>query len=252
MDVKSLISKRFDVDHAFEAYEELENNKSVLGILIDYPNQNLSHKMQSSVTIYDKKSAQNKVKIDNVSVGFLGAGNYGANILAPAFQKAGVNLQSVMSSQGVSAKRLAKKCGFKSALTDDQMIYDDDKINTVVIATRHNAHADQVIRALEKNKHVFVEKPLAICLDDLAKIKFAYENKNNLLMIGFNRRFSPLIQTMKKLLSTEKMPKSFMMTVNAGAIPQTHWAQDIAVGGGRIIGEACHFIDLLRYLAGNP
>jgi len=249
LDVKPLVSHRISINDIFQAYQVLENNKFLLGIVIDYFERDQLRKTKTSVCINNKLAANNKTQ--NVTVGFLGAGNYGANVLAPAFQKASVHLQSVMSSQGVSAKRLAKKCGFRHAQTDDQMIYCDESINTVVIATRHNAHANQVVQALEKNKHVFVEKPLAIHLDDLEKIKSAYqENTNNLLMIGFNRRFSPLIQTMKKLLNAEKMPKSFVMTVNAGSIPQTHWTQDASIGGGRIVGEACHFVDLLRYLAG--
>ncbi len=245
---KPLISSTFTIDHVFQAYETLENNKSILGILIDYPNTDRVRKTQSSICIDHPVGSPEKV-----TMGLIGSGNYGASILAPAFKKAGVALHSVVSNQGVSAKRLAKKIEFYYALTDEKMIYSDNAINTVVIATRHNMHSEQVIQALQKNKHVFVEKPLAIHLDDLEKIKSAYEKNNNtVLMIGFNRRFSPLTQTIKKLLENECAPKSFIITVNAGFIPTHHWTQDSHIGGGRIVGEACHFIDLLRYLAGNP
>jgi len=125
-----------------------------------------------------------------------------------------------------------------------------------VIATRHNSHAQFVIDALAAGKNVFVEKPLAINHDELSLVEDAY--KNNIvtespvrLMVGFNRRFAPQILKMKELLSTVVQPKSFIMTMNAGAIPETHWTQDINIGGGRIIGEACHYIDLMRHLVGH-
>src|SRR3990167_7582345 len=184
LNVKPLISKRVSIDYIFDAYADLEKNKSVLGILIDYSTENFSEKIKTSIVIENKKSSD--AALENISAGFLGAGNYAGMILAPAFQKAGVLLQSVVSSEGISAKQLAKKCGFQNALTDQKTIFDDAKLNVVVIATRHNAHAEQVICALENNKHVFVEKPLATNLNDLEKIKSVYQNsKNNLLMIGF-------------------------------------------------------------------
>ena len=131
----------------------------------------------------------------------------------------------------------------------------DDKVNTIAIVTRHNSHSYFVNEALKANKNVFVEKPLAISLQELAEVKSVYEQaqkseKPPKLMVGFNRRFSPQIQKMKALLSQIKEPKSFIMTMNAGNIPSDHWTQDNEVGGGRIVGEACHFIDLMRYLAG--
>jgi len=246
LNTKSLISKHFTIDQVLDAYSELENNTAVLGILINYPEADQLEKIKTSVCL----EKNNILKNNNVIIGFMGSGNYGASVLAPAFKKAGVQLCTVVSSQGVSAKQAAKKLGFGFASSDENRIYADDSINCVVIATRHHLHANQVIQSLEKNKHVFVEKPLAINLESLEKIKIAYEQRNNLLMIGFNRRFSPLTQTVKKLLTSECAPKSFIITVNAGIIAKNHWTQDINVGGGRIIGEACHFIDLMRYLAG--
>jgi len=134
---------------------------------------------------------------------------------------------------------------------------DNDVINTVVVATRHDSHAGFVLNALSASKHVFVEKPLCLKLDELDEINSAYQElieKGDapIVMVGFNRRFSPQVQKIKTLLDSVSMPKSFIMTVNAGAIPADHWAQDSEAGGGRIIGEACHFIDLLRFLAGAP
>lgn len=244
LNVAPLISAEFSVDDVTRAYEALENNPASLGILIHYPAYLQSEKTNTTVYVHVAK------KENAINIGFIGAGNYGTAILAPAFQKTAAQLHSVVSSEGVSAKQLAKKCGFQFALTDQKIVFENKNIQCIVIATRHNQHADQVIAALEANKHVFVEKPLALRLSELEKIKIAYEKNNCLLMIGFNRRFSPLTQTIKKLLSSECSSKTFIMTINAGAILHNHWAQDKNVGGGRIIGEVCHFIDLMRYLAG--
>ena len=142
-------------------------------------------------------------------------------------------------------------------MTDTSLILADEVINTVVIATRHDSHARFVLGALRSGKHVFVEKPLCLSLDELAQISSAYEEASKtdgppILMVGFNRRFSPHIRKIEQLLDGFTGPKSFMMTVNAGEIPSDHWTQDWEVGGGRIIGEACHFIDLLRHLAASP
>ena len=137
----------------------------------------------------------------------------------------------------------------------DKMDLNNENINIVVIATRHDSHAIQVLSSLNAGKHVFVEKPLALTLDEIEKIDKAYQNKNKTtglkLMVGFNRRFAPHIIKMKELLSNHHSPKSILMTINAGAIPSEHWVQDSLVGGGRIIGEGCHFIDLMRNLVGH-
>jgi len=165
----------------------------------------------------------------------------------------------------VSSAVHGRKAGFVQASTDVEAMLADGTTSTVVIATRHNTHARFVIESLKAGKHVFVEKPLCLTLKELYKIEEAKkirrsedvqkEDKTSpspLLMVGFNRRFAPHVAKMKELLGTIRGPKSFVMTVNAGAIPGEHWTQDGEVGGGRIIGEACHFIDLLRFLAGCP
>ncbi|NPA08710.1 MAG: Gfo/Idh/MocA family oxidoreductase, partial [Chlorobi bacterium] len=147
-----------------------------------------------------------------------------------------------------------KKFGFSCTTTDTNGLLNDPDINTVIIITRHNTHASLTCQALDAGKHVFVEKPLCLTLEELLEIERCYNEaaKNGLLlMVGFNRRFSPHIQKIKELLASTREPKSFIMTINAGSIPEEHWIQDPRVGGGRIIGEACHFIDLLRFLAGT-
>lgn len=247
LDVEPLISHRFEIDQAVDAYKTLDD-KSSLGILLNYPISKETHKakMASSVPVSHQAQGESKV-----SIGLIGSGNYGARMLAPAFKAAGASLNSVVSSQGISGKLVAKKVGFTNALTDESLVHQNQEINTVVIATRHNLHARQVCQAFKSGKHVFVEKPLALTHKELEEINSAYgAAKNQLLMVGFNRRFASQIQTIKNLLATDATPKSFIMTVNAGFIPVEHWTQDPEVGGGRMIGEGCHFIDLLRYLAG--
>jgi predicted dehydrogenase len=158
-----------------------------------------------------------------------------------------------VSSGGVSGAYLAKKFGFEQSSTDAQVVLEDEVVNAVFITTRHNAHARQVLAVLEAGKHVFVEKPLCLTLEDLAAIRQSAEaHPGQILMLGFNRRFSPHTQAVKRALAGVGGPKTLIFTANVGAIPASHWTQDPAVGGGRIIGEACHYIDLLRYLVASP
>ena len=145
------------------------------------------------------------------------------------------------------------KNGFSIASTDTGSVFNDENINTVIVATQHNQHADQVVAALKNGKNVFVEKPLALTKKDIKRIENAYARQNGScqLMVGYNRRFSPHIVQMKKLLASVNTPKTLIMTMNAGEIPEDHWTQDPTVGGGRILGEACHYIDLMRHLVGR-
>jgi predicted dehydrogenase len=190
-------------------------------------------------------------------VAFIGSGNYATGVLIPAFKEAGAHLASVASSAGVSGVHAGKKYGFDETTTDTAKLFTDPKVEALVITTRHNNHARFVLQALEAGKHVFVEKPLCMTLAELDEIEAVHarledQGKTPLVMVGFNRRFAPQVQKIKSLLAGVSGPKSFVMTVNAGAIPADHWTQDREIGGGRIIGEACHFIDLLRFLAGSP
>lgn len=192
------------------------------------------------------------------AVAFIGSGSYATAVLIPAFREAGARLGSVASNAGVSGVHAAKKYGFEETTTDTAKLFSDSKIDALVITTRHNSHARFVLQALEAGKHVFVEKPLCLTLAELDEIEVAHARLAEqgkappLVMVGFNRRFAPQVQRIKSLLTGASGPKSFVMTVNAGAIPSDHWTQDREIGGGRIIGEACHFIDLLRFLAGSP
>jgi predicted dehydrogenase len=192
-------------------------------------------------------------------MGFIGAGNYASRMLIPAFKAAGAQFHTIVTAGGINGVIHGEKAGFAEASTDMSALLANTAINTVAMVTRHDTHARFVAQALRAGKHVFVEKPLAIDSESLAMVQAAYDAAHSShapggpqLMVGFNRRFSPQVKKMKALLAPVKEPKSFIMTMNAGAIPSNHWTQDNATGGGRIIGEACHFIDLMRFLAGSP
>lgn len=250
LDVEPLISHRFELDDAVEAYDLLASGEPSLGILLKYPQVE-----GSGPRVVDLPQREEDVAVaaGHASVSFLGAGNYAGRVLIPAFKAAGADLHTVVSGGGVSSVHYGKKHGFRQASTDGAAMLADETVNAVVIATRHNAHAKQVIDALKAGKHVFCEKPLCLAQDELDAIEAeAKDRPDQLLMIGFNRRFAPQVITMKSLLDTVAEPKSLVMTVNAGQIPADHWTQNPEVGGGRIIGEGCHFIDLLRHLVGAP
>ncbi|BAC93121.1 putatve zinc-binding dehydrogenase [Vibrio vulnificus YJ016] len=249
VDVKPLITHRFKFEDAAQAYDLLTSDKSALGILLQYQSEP-STRHQKSVTLNSKATFE----VSKPVVGFVGAGNYASRMLIPAFKAGGAQLHTIATSGGINGVTHGEKAGFAKTTTDTSAMISDPEINTVAIVTRHNSHARFVCEALNAGKNVFVEKPLAVTLEELAEVEATYYSKASnasepKLMVGFNRRFSPQVQKMKALLSSVKEPKSFMMTMNAGAIPADHWTQDNEVGGGRIIGEACHFIDLMRYLA---
>ncbi|MEZ8292916.1 bi-domain-containing oxidoreductase [Vibrio splendidus] len=251
VDVKPLITHRFKFENAPKAYDLLTSDKSALGILLQYQSE-INTRHQSTVELDTTATFEANKPI----VGFVGAGNYASRMLIPAFKEGGAQLHTIATSGGINGVTHGEKTGFAKTTTDTAAMINDSEINTIAIVTRHNSHAKFVCDALNAGKNVFVEKPLAITLEELAQVEATYYSVANQtaapkLMVGFNRRFSPQVQKMKELLSSVKEPKSFMMTMNAGAIPAEHWTQDNEAGGGRIIGEACHFIDLMRFLAGS-
>jgi predicted dehydrogenase len=251
LDVKPLISHRFDFDNAQEAYRVLTEDKAGLGLLLQYGSP-VESRSSRKVYLTDTRSFNSAAPV----LGFVGAGNYASRVLIPAFKAAGAQLHTLATAGGTNSVIHGEKAGFAIASTDTVDMLANPAINAVAVVTRHDSHARFVTQALMAGKHVFVEKPLAIDFDGLDEVEAAYRSsqdtgKGAQLMVGFNRRFSPQVQKMKALLGPHKEPKSFIMTMNAGAIPAEHWTQDIGVGGGRIIGEACHFIDLMRFLAGS-
>ncbi|MFN3474813.1 MAG: bi-domain-containing oxidoreductase, partial [Blastomonas sp.] len=259
IDVAPLVSHRYALADANQAYDLLSSGEPSLGILLDYAAgaataATTAHAAaaQPDTAIAPDLQADGQVGHAG-SVAFLGAGNYAGRVLIPAFKAAGATLHSVVSAGGLTAALAQRKFGFTAAGTGIDDILANPGIDTIVIATRHDQHARQVLQALEAGKHVFCEKPLCLTLDELDEIEAVSQSRpDQQLMIGFNRRFAPHVVTMKALLAKATAPKAMIMTVNAGDIPADHWTQDPAIGGGRIIGEGCHFIDLLRHLAGAP
>lgn len=252
LDVRPLITHRCAFEEAPAAYAQLAEDRSILGMLLIYSTPAAEREVRNVAL----NTAQTFDAVRPV-LGFIGAGNYASRMLIPAFKRAGAQFHSIVTSTGISGVVHGKKAGFAKASSDMAGLLVDSDINTVVIVTRHDTHASLVAEALRAGKHVFVEKPLAIEPGELIGVQTAYNNaiadgRRLQLMVGFNRRFAPQVLKMKALLGTISEPKSFIMTMNAGAIPSTHWVQDKSVGGGRIIGEACHFIDLMRFLAGSP
>lgn len=250
LNVDPLITHRFDFEDAPQAYNVLTEDQAGLGILLKYPSAIASRLGQNVVL----KPIQ--VEPANAVVGFIGAGNYASRILIPAFKKASAQLHTIVTAGGINGVIHGSKTGFAEASTDLNAMLQHPEINTIAIVTRHNSHASMVEKVLAAGKHVFVEKPLALHVDEIDRIEQLYQQQSTTdrysrVMVGFNRRFAPQVQKMKALLDTVKEPKSFIMTMNAGAIPAEHWTQDLQIGGGRIIGEACHFIDLMRFLAGS-
>ncbi len=256
VDVNPLISHRFSIGDAVQAYELVSSVEPSLGILLEYP-RNPGDSARTVNLSSTPRSAEKSAPKDAAVVSFIGSGNYATSVLIPAFKMAGAKLRMVASNTGVTGLHAARKFGFEQTTTDVSGVFADADTDTIVITTRHDSHARLVLEALSSGKNVFVEKPLCLTLAELAEITALHSSMAGAgsvprVMVGFNRRFAPQVQKVKDLLSGVTGPRSFVMTVNAGMIPPDHWTQDSDIGGGRIIGEGCHFIDLLRYLAGSP
>ncbi len=251
LNVKPLISQILPIEKALDAYDELNNDAS-LGTLIKYSSKKSPKDAKKPIVLNDKDKTQ--LKQNKAVISFIGAGNYASRTLIPAFKKSKASFLTIASSTGISGTSLGKRFGFKESTTDTNKLFQDKHSNTIVITTRHNSHAKFILEGIKYEKNIFVEKPLCTSLAELDQIQNAYYSLNDkkykpIIMVGFNRRFSPQIKKMKQLLDSTKEKKTFIMTINAGSIPIDHWTQDIDIGGGRIIGEACHFIDLLRFLS---
>ena len=241
-----LISHRFPIERAAEAYELLSSPEPSLGILLCYPES-----AEPEQRVIYLPGAAESVVASNTLLSVIGAGNYASRMLIPAFAKAGARFHTLAASSGLGPVHVGRKFSFRQASTDIPALLADSSTNCVVIATRHDSHASLVQKALAAGKHVFVEKPLCLTSDELTAIEAAHTGKT-LLMVGFNRRFAPLLLELQQQLSCLQGPKAFVYTCNAGDISPDHWSQDPVLGGGRLLGEACHFVDLLRYLAASP
>ncbi|MGC8855998.1 MAG: bi-domain-containing oxidoreductase [Anaerolineae bacterium] len=250
LNVKSLITHRFPIEKAAEAYEVITGKKKepFLGVMLTYPQSQAGHGEKITFAPFALKSS------GPIKIGVLGAGLYANATLLPVLQNMkGIERVGIASAAGMHAAHSGKRFGFRYACSAEEQIIHDTEINTVFILTRHDSHAKLSIQALQAGKHVFVEKPLALNEAQLAKLSEQLRQENQpLLMVGFNRRFAPLARTLFTFLSPRHEPLYAHYRVNAGYIPANHWVHDPAQGGGRIIGEACHFIDFLTFLVGAP
>ncbi|MBL4597199.1 MAG: bi-domain-containing oxidoreductase [Robiginitomaculum sp.] len=245
---KKLITHRFDIHDAEKAYALLASDEPYLGVVLTYK-QPTTEKLERKITLSTQKTkTSNNSK--SGAIGFIGAGNYAKAKLLPPLQKnSDVRFSGIVTSTGVSARHVADKFGFAFAATDHYELLEDDDTTTVFIATRHDSHAALTTKALKAGKHVFIEKPLALNREQLAEVLQAHATSQGKLMVGFNRRFSPFVREAKAVLAGRNAPLVMHYRVNAGFIPAESWIHG-AEGGGRIIGEACHFIDVMCYLTG--
>ena len=252
VDVQSLITHRFPVERALGAYELITGRvaQPFLGVLITYPGQADPGR---EIQLVGKGTAPSLARESSMGVGVLGAGSFAMGTLLPALKQLNrVGLVGVCAANGSHARHAAAKFGFQYCTTEEQRILDDPDINTVVIATRHHLHAAQELAALSAGKNIFCEKPLCLSEIDLAEIVRAYASsgRDRLVMVGFNRRFAPMAIKMRAFLQQVQEPMALHYRINAGFIARDHWVNDPEQGGGRLLGEVCHFIDFLTFMAG--
>jgi polar amino acid transport system substrate-binding protein len=243
MDVCKLISHRFSIDDAERAYQLISGNiaEPYLGVVLNYD-------PESEVTRRVALAATPRTGDKKITLGVIGAGGYVPVMLLPHFKTFGVDFRAIATATGVSAHDVGKRFGFAYAVSSAEEVLDDGDVNLVLIGTRHDLHADLAAKALSLNKHVFVEKPLALNDSELELVLDAASSSSGQLMVGFNRRFSPLSRQAKDFFAERQSPLSIVYRVNAGRVGKEHWIQDREQGGGRIIGEVCHFIDFMVFM----
>ena len=245
LNVKPLITKKVLLENFNDVYDNLNSENNIASILC-YSD---SDKSQNNSNIIDLND--NSFKGSTEIIGVIGAGNFVQSVILPELNKLKVGIKYIASAGGISGTKLAKKYGINKSTTDYKEIINDAETNVVIITTRHDTHAKIVVEALKKGKNIFVEKPLAINDQELDSIIEQLNEKNGSnLMVGFNRRFSPHLQYVKNSIGPTNLI-NLSLTMNAGHIPETHWVQDMKIGGGRIVGEACHFIDVCVFITGS-
>ncbi len=249
--VESLITHRFPLSEALQAYDLiLKNLEPYIGVVLNYPEAREAPALgaQTHKVYVGTASPPTGSSSPGLALGLIGGGMFTKNILLPVLKKnRGIVLAGVATTTGATARHIADKFGFTYAATDYREILQDAAIDRVFITTRHNSHADLVVEALRAGKHVLVEKPLCLTDEELGRIAVAFDG-SRLLMVGFNRRFAPLAQKVKAMLAGRITPLMMNYRVNAGFIPEDHWVHDPEVGGGRLLGEVCHFIDFFHYM----
>ena len=242
LDVKPLITDRIPLEDFQKIYSDMSNSKSIAAIL-EYSS---SDKQENTIQLVNK-SFQGKKGV----LGIIGSGNFTSSTILPNLKKCKADIKFIASSGGLSSTNMAKKFGIVNSTTEYLEILKDEEVDLVFVTTQHNMHAKITIEAINAGKSVFVEKPLALNENELEEIIQNYNSKNVNISVGFNRRFAPLARKMKKAIGSEKTPINIVATMNAGFIAKNVWVHDMEIGGGRIIGEACHYIDLCSYLAGS-
>lgn len=260
LDVESLITERVALEDYEEIYGDMEGSDSIASILeYDVTAKDAKEELTTKSTKDTKKEIGGRtISIDGAeyeggsgTMAVVGAGNFTQAMIMPSLDDAGAEVKYIVSSAGLSSTTLAKKYDVPNSTTDLDAVLKDDEVEGVLITTRHNLHAGMTVKALKAGKQVFVEKPLALKEDELDEIVEAVEETGNTVTVGFNRRFSPHAEKMKELLGSRPGPMNVIATMNAGHIPPDVWVHDPKVGGGRIIGEACHYLDLITYLTGS-
>lgn len=248
IDVARLTTHHFPISEAEHAYALIsgERNEPYLAVILNYD------PMAEVPRRVELKPAVTRALENEIYVGVIGAGSYVPAMLLPHFKAAGVNFKSIATASGVSAVDVGKRFGFEYAVSSAGDVLDDAQTNLIVIGTRHDLHAELTIAALQRNKNVLVEKPLALNDDELDQIIAAAKNSSGRLMVGFNRRFAPLARKVKEFFSARATPLSILYRVNAGHVAKDHWAQDRHEGGGRIVGEVCHFVDFIQFIVSSP
>lgn len=242
INLEGIISHEFNFQEATKAYDLiLAKSEPFAGIVLKYDlNKTLKNKV-----VFKESTAV--ASIPNIA--FIGAGSFAQNMLLPRLKTLDINFIGVTTARANNALNISKKYNFSYCSDNANEIFADKNINTVFITTRHDSHFQYVLEGIKNNKHVFVEKPLCMNEDELEILKENFVSSKSLLMVGFNRRFAPLIQNIRKHLN-KSVPVAINYRINAGIVPADHWTQNPTVGGGRIIGEVCHFIDLCRFIAG--
>lgn len=253
---RDLISKKYRIDDFKSAYEDILKDKSNLGVLFEYDfAQDISQAAEKTHINLKREKVDNK--FDNLNTSFIGCGNYSRNFLIPIFKKNKFNLVDVVSKTGISGQLAKNKFSFQKNSTNANETISNLDNNIVVITTKHDTHAEYILQAMKYKKNIFVEKPMAINSKEIKEIEKVYlntkeyKNEEIKFVVGFNRRFSPHITKLKSLLKNNKKNKNFVYTINAGKLAEDHWTLDKKIGGGRLIGEVCHFIDLLTFLSGT-
>ena len=240
--VDDLITKEVDLKNYKSIYENLDSSNSV-AVLINY-----SEKPNSSKKITNKNQSFN---VSNKSCGIVGSGNFTSGIILPILKKLKYNISYISSLNGLSSTLLSNKYNIANSTSDYKEILSDQSVDLVIITTRHNSHYEIVRDSLLSDKNVFVEKPLCLNKSELDELIKLYSTKDNKVTVGFNRRFAPFSLKAKEIISNSNVPVNIVINVNAGFIEDKSWVHDMKIGGGRIIGEACHFIDLCTYFTGS-